>query len=249
MCVYVCVSLSLYVHHCLPRWSWGMRMLQIICPWDVGRVKTGLGYSVWIGFGTRVRSNHPTRKKLYFSCTLLLTSLSITPSFSVFFVYNVYFYYNCLSVSEAMFKCFFGIAQCVFGISFWIFDICFQLLCSWGIEASVSCTSCDLFLLCSLGLWCSATLVFLPVYLMWQGYGPVPHVGRGALSSSCREEAQKEVQVLTPPRSQTPFRSLRAACQCVCFLLCHHQGSLLSSHRIYIAITLSEFCITWKIWK
>lgn len=80
--VCVCVCLFLCVCHALSLWNWGMCVLQILCQWDVGRVQTGLGYSMWIRFGTQVRLDHHTRKDLPFllhpTDLLPLTSLSLS---------------------------------------------------------------------------------------------------------------------------------------------------------------------------
>lgn len=82
MCVCVFLCLFLCVCHALSLWNWGMCVLQILCQWDVGRVQTGLGYSMWIRFGTQVRLDHHTRKDLPFllhpTDLLPLTSSSLS---------------------------------------------------------------------------------------------------------------------------------------------------------------------------
>lgn len=60
--LFLCVRLSLSAS----LWRRGMCVLQILCQWDVGRVQTGLGYSMWISFCAQVRLDHHTGKDSLF---------------------------------------------------------------------------------------------------------------------------------------------------------------------------------------
>lgn len=103
--------------------------------------------------------------------------------------------------------------------------------------ASASGTSCDLFFLLPLDLWCSAALL-LSLFTQYDRDMGWPYMGaNGALSSSCREEAKKRSAGANTPKNSNYFPFPEGSLS-VCLF------SLVSSPGIPLVLQEDRWCYT-----
>lgn len=151
---------------------------------------------MWIIFSAQVRLDHHTRRKIALSFT-----------------------HHCFFTPHAFIS-----DPCSLGLEMIKF-VTEQLLHQWHVNGrSVSSTSCDLFFTCPQGLWCTSAFLFVPVYLIWQGYGPAPYRGRWGL----KWFLLRSTAGVNPPKEKlNPFPSPKGNLSVCLFSLVSSLGSLM----------------------